>query len=171
MANQTNGNQFREDEVVILTHWDKKEEKCVKNIYPKVGGQLWLAHDQNDRLSICTTIIKYDKSIAVVMAVTTTGKGSFPGYGMSSEERVKTIAPAILDLAETRAIARSLRFAGHGVEYCSAEAISHLENGKGKAPNPEPPAASQKEEKVQTAGNGGKGEETGSRESHDGEAQ
>jgi hypothetical protein len=36
---------------------------------------------------------------------------------------------AILELAETRAIARSLRFAGYGVEYCSAEEVSHLENG------------------------------------------
>ena len=131
MANQTNGDQFREDEIVIMTHWDKKEEKWVKNIYPKVGGRLRLAHDQNERLSISTTIIKYDESIAVIMAVTTTGKGTFPGYGMSSVERDKTIAPAILELAETRAIARSLRFVGYGVEYCSAEEISHLENGNG----------------------------------------
>jgi len=49
---------------------------------------------------------------------------------MASVERDHTIAPAILELAETRAIARSLRFAGYGVEYCSAEEISHLENGR-----------------------------------------
>jgi hypothetical protein len=169
MANQMNGNQFRDDEIVIMTHWDKKEEKWVKNIYPKVGGRLRLAHNQNDRLSISTTIIKYDESIAVVMAVTTTGKGSFPGYGMSSVERDKTIAPAILELAETRAIARSLRFAGYGVEYCSAEEVSHLETGNGKAPNPEPPAPAKNEEKAQNGGNGGKGEETGSPESNDGD--
>ena len=50
---------------------------------------------------------------------------------MSSTERDDKITPAILELAETRAIARSLRFAGYGVEYCSAEEISHLENGNG----------------------------------------
>lgn len=33
---------------------------------------------------------------------------------------------AILELAESRAIARSLRFCGIGVEYCGAEEISHL---------------------------------------------
>jgi hypothetical protein len=58
-------------------------------------------------------------------------KGSFPGIGMASVERDHAIAPAILELAETRAIARSLRFAGYGVEYCSAEEISHLGNGNG----------------------------------------
>ena len=46
-----------------------------------------------------------------------------------SLERDQRIAPAILELAETRAIARSLRFAGYGVEYCSAEEVNHLENG------------------------------------------
>ncbi len=40
MANQTNNNQFRDDEIVIMTHWDKKEEKWVKSIVPKVGGRL-----------------------------------------------------------------------------------------------------------------------------------
>jgi len=64
----------------------------------------------------------------VVKALTTTEKGSFTGIGMASMERDQRIAPAILELAETRAIARSLRFAGYGVEFCSAEEISHLEN-------------------------------------------
>ncbi len=57
----------------------------------------------------------------MVKAVTSTMKGNFPGLGMASVERDSSIAPAILELAETRAIARSLRFAGYGVEYCSAE--------------------------------------------------
>jgi hypothetical protein len=51
-------------------------------------------------------------------------------------------------MAETRGIARALRFAGYGVEHCSAEEISHLENGNGNGaqspakknePEPEPP--------------------------------
>jgi hypothetical protein len=128
MANQNNSNQFREDEIVIMSRWDKRSEEWVKTAYPKIGGRLRLAHEDNDQLSITTNIIKYDEGIAVVMAVATTIKGSFPGYGMASVERDRTIAPAILELAETRAIARSLRFAGYGVEYCSAEEISHLEN-------------------------------------------
>ena len=65
----------------------------------------------------------------MVVATPTTDKGSYNGVGMASVERDKKIAPAILELAESRAIARSLRFCGIGVEYCGAEEISHLSNG------------------------------------------
>ncbi|MBW1861332.1 MAG: hypothetical protein JRJ02_03030 [Deltaproteobacteria bacterium] len=169
MTNNTNGNQFRDDEIVIMTHWDKKGEKWVKNVFPKVGGRLRLAHEENEQLSISTTIIKFNENIAVVMAVTSTMKGSFPGYGMASVERDKTIAPAILELAETRAIARSLRFAGYGVEYCSAEEISHLENGNGKAPVPEGMTPSHDNQKQAQGGNGGDGDKTNSRDANGGD--
>ena len=53
---------------------------------------------------------------------------------MASIERDSEIAPAVLELAETRAIARSLRFAGYGVEYCSAEEVSHLKSRNGIKP-------------------------------------
>jgi hypothetical protein len=129
MENQVSCNQFRDEEIVIMSHWDKNTEEWVRTVYPKIGGRLRLAHEDNDNLSITTEIIKYDENISVVQAVSTTAKGSFPGIDMSSTERDDKIAPAILELAETRAIARSLRFAGYGVEYCSAEEISHLENG------------------------------------------
>jgi hypothetical protein len=113
-----------------MTHWDKREEKWVKPVYPKVSGTLRLAHEDKKQLFISTSIIKFDAEIAVVMAVTKTMKGSFPGYRMASVERDKTIAPAILEFAETMAIARSLRFAGYGVEYCNAEEITHLRTHK-----------------------------------------
>jgi hypothetical protein len=48
---------------------------------------------------------------------------------------LSTVRLKSLELAETRAIARSLRFAGYGVEYCSAEEISHLENGDAHIPD------------------------------------
>jgi len=159
MGNQFNANQFREDEIVIMSHWDKKNGEWVRTVYPKIGGRLRLAHEDNDNLSITTEIIKYDENIAVVRAVSTTTKGSFPGIGMSSTERDDKIAPAILELAETRAIARSLRFAGYGVEYCSAEEISHLENGNGKLPaEAGPKSANQKGGNGEKGNNGGNGE-------------
>jgi hypothetical protein len=129
MGNQANGNQFRDDEIVILT--ENRDGKRVKSIHPKIGGRLRLAHEDNEKLSISTEIIRYDGNLAVVKAVTSTMKGTFPGLGMASAERDHTIAPAILELAETRAIARSLRFSGYGVEYCSFEEINHLGNGNG----------------------------------------
>jgi hypothetical protein len=164
MANQTNGNQFRDDEILVLDQL--RDGKWVKNIFPKISGRLRLAHEENEQLSISTEIVRYDEAIAVVRATTTTMKGSFPGFGMASVERDHSIAPAILELAETRAIARSLRFAGYGVEYCSAEEISHLENGnsrppsanEGKADPPEEPQKTPAEGKPSNGGNGGNGD-------------
>jgi len=107
MANQTNGNQFRDDEIIILEQL--RDGKMVKNIFPKIGGRLRLAHEENDQLSITTEIIKYDENVAVVKSVTTNMKESFPGIGKASMERDHSTAPAILELAETRAHARSSR--------------------------------------------------------------
>jgi hypothetical protein len=129
MSTEKNNNQFREDEIVIISHVDKRTGEVVSRPYPKVGGRLRLAHEANGSLSISTEIIRYEDNVAVVRALATTKKGYFNGLGMASLERDQQIAPAILELAETRAIARSLRFAGYGVEYCSAEEVSHLENG------------------------------------------
>ena len=124
MGNNSIVNQFRGDEIA----------KIDNNLYPKVGGRLRLAHEQNHKLSITTDIVKYDGKIAVVSATSTTNKGSFQGFGMASIERDREIAPAILELAETRAIARSLRWASYGLEYCSAEEVSHLKYRNGIKP-------------------------------------
>lgn len=35
----------------------------------------------------------------------------------------------MIELAETRSIARALRFAGYGLEYAGAEEVSHVQNG------------------------------------------
>jgi hypothetical protein len=129
MSTEKNNNQFREDEIVIMSHIDKRTGEVVARPYPKVGGRLRLAHEENGNLNISTEIIRYEENVAVVRALATTKKGYFNGLGMASLDRDQQIAPAILELAETRAIARSLRFAGYGVEYCSAEEVSHLENG------------------------------------------
>jgi len=129
MSTEKNNNLFREDEIVIMSHVDKRTGEVVTRPYPKVGGRLRLAHEENGNLNISTEIIRYEENVAVVRALATTKKGYFNGLGMASLARDQQIAPAILELAETRAIARSLRFAGYGVEYCSAEEVSHLENG------------------------------------------
>ena len=130
MENQSINQQFREDEIANIRRWDKERNEYITNPFPKIGGRLRLAHEANEALSIETDIIRYDEQIAVVSAVSKTNKGCFKGIGMASVERDTKIAPAILELAETRAIARCLRFAGYGVEYCSAEEVSHL-NGNG----------------------------------------
>jgi hypothetical protein len=124
MGNNSIANQFRGDEIA----------KIDNSLYPRIGGRLRLAHEENHKLSITTNIIKYDGKVAVVSAICSTNKGCFQGFGMASTDRDQEIAPAILELAETRAIARSLRFAGYGVEYCSAEEVSHLKHRNGIKP-------------------------------------
>jgi hypothetical protein len=130
MRNNVNGNQFRDDEIIIMSHIDKETGEYVTTAFPKIGGRLRLAHEENNTISISSDIVRSDDNVAVVRALVTTGKGSSSGLGMASVERDERIAPAILELAETRAIARALRFSGFGVEYCSAEEVSHL-NGNG----------------------------------------
>ena len=126
---QQESQQFRDDEIITMVHWDKQFGVEVTTPYPKIGGRLRIAHENNDQLSITSKVISYDGTVAVVQATATTDKGSYSGVGMASVERDAKIAPAILELAESRAIARSLRFCGIGVEYCGAEEISHLSNG------------------------------------------
>ena len=131
--------QFREDEVVILSHFDKASGQQVKTVYPKVGGRLRLAHQSCETLSITTEIVRYDEKISVVSAKVSNDKGNFTGFGMASAERDKRLALSLLELAETRSIARALRFSGYGVEFCGAEEISHLmENGNGDGSSKEP---------------------------------
>ena len=126
---QQSQQQFREEEIITMVHWDKQVGAQITTPYPKIGGRLRIAHENNDQLSITSKVFSYDGQVAVVVATTTTDKGSYNGVGMASVERDKKIAPAILELAESRAIARSLRFCGIGVEYCGAEEVSHLSNG------------------------------------------
>jgi len=128
MKKDNDGNDFRENEIVRFSRWDTQENRWITTVFHKISGRLRLAHKENEKLSICTEIVRNDENIAIVSAKTVTSKGSFNGIGMASSERDKDIAPAILELAETRAIARSLRFAGYGIEYCSAEEVSHLRN-------------------------------------------
>jgi hypothetical protein len=118
----TNG--FREDELV--TRRQKVNGEWVETVFPRVGGRLRLAHDGNNKLSIQTEVVQFDDSLAVVKATVTTEKGSFCGFGTASAQRDQRLADSLLELAETRSIARSLRFSGYGVEYAGAEEVSHV---------------------------------------------
>ncbi len=108
-----------------------KNEELVKvqgKVYPVVGGRLRLAHDENKSLTIETSVIFYKEESTVIQATVRTEKGSFTGLGNASVKRDRVLSNAILELAETRAIARALRFAGYGVEYTGFEEV-----GDGKA--------------------------------------
>jgi hypothetical protein len=104
-----------------------KNEELVKvqgKSFPVVGGRLRLAHDENKLLSIETSVLYYNDESTVVHAHVKTEKGTFAGLGNASAKRDRKLANAILELAETRAIARALRFAGYGVEYTGYEEVT-----------------------------------------------
>jgi hypothetical protein len=101
-----------------------RDEELVKvqgKQYPLVGGRLRLAHEGNKQLSISTSLISITDDRVIIQANIQTEKGSFSGLGNASARRDKMLANALVELAETRAIARALRFAGYGVEYTGFE--------------------------------------------------
>jgi len=123
-----NANGFREEELVsrrvkVGNEWQTKT-------FPVVGGRLRILHENNDNLSIQTEIIRLDNDFAVVKAAIESHKGKFNGTGTASVQRDAKLSDSLVELAETRAIARALRFGGIGVEYTGAEEVSHVANAE-----------------------------------------
>ena len=108
-------NGFRDGEIVQVQGRE----------FPVVGGRLRLIHELNgDQLSIETQIVDHQAEVsAVVTARVTTKGGVFTGTGASSSSRDPKLVDALLELAETRAVARALRYAGIGVEFCGYEEL------------------------------------------------
>jgi hypothetical protein len=123
---------FNKDEIVEFERWNKKLKKNVITKFPVVGGRLRLYHEDVDPdrtgAGIETTIHTYENDIAVVHASVNINGSKYSGIGMASKSRDALIFPAILEMAETRAIARALRFAGYGVEYTGAEEMASVKN-------------------------------------------
>src|SRR5271157_6075150 len=115
---------FREDELV--TRKMKLNGDWQTRVFPVVGGRLRLAHEQNDNLSLQTKLVSWDGQYAVFKCCAVTGKGQFVGYGTANSQRDTRLAESLVELAETRSIARALRFAGFGLEFTGAEEIWHV---------------------------------------------
>ena len=123
MGTNANG-QFLESELIhrkvkVGNEWQTR-------IFPIVGGRLRILHENNDNLSIQTEIVRLDNEFVVVRAAVESQRGKFNGTGTASGQRDAKLADSLVELAETRAIARALRFGGIGVEYTGAEEVSHV---------------------------------------------
>ena len=114
----------REDELV--TRKMKVNGEWQTRTFPVVGGRLRILHENNDHLGIQTEIIRLDADFVVVKAAVESQRGKFNGTGTASGQRDAKLADSLVELAETRAIARALRFGGIGVEYTGAEEVSHV---------------------------------------------
>ncbi len=134
-------NGFREEELVSRRM--KVGDEWQTKVFPIIGGRLRLAHEENETLSLQTELVNWDGQYAVFKCCAVTGKGSFIGYGTANAQRDARLAESLIELAETRSVARSLRFAGFGLEYTGAEEVSHVaasesekEQSGSKAPAP-----------------------------------
>lgn len=126
---------FNENEIVRFERWNKALKKNVVTEFPVVGGRLRLFHEDLAKADssqiaggIDVEIIEHDREYCLVKARVCINGNSFTGTGMASMQRDKLIFPAIMEMAETRAIARALRFAGYGVEYTGAEEMQGVKN-------------------------------------------
>ncbi|MGO9566595.1 MAG: hypothetical protein ACLP5H_03540 [Desulfomonilaceae bacterium] len=119
-----NANAFREDELV--TRKMKVNGEWQSRTFPVVGGRLRILHENNDHLGIQTEIIRLDTDFVVVKAAVESQRGKFNGTGTASGQRDAKLADSLVELAETRAIARALRFSGIGVEFTSFEEVTHV---------------------------------------------
>ncbi len=135
----TNG--FREDELV--SRKVKVGNEWQTRIFPIIGGRLRLAHEGNETLSLQTEMMNWDGQYAIFKCSAITKKGQFVGYGTANGQRDARLAESLVELAETRSIARALRFAGYGMEYTGAEEVSHVsaaepetEQSRSKQPAP-----------------------------------
>jgi hypothetical protein len=117
-------NGFREDELV--SRKVKVGNEWQTRVFPIIGGRLRILHESNDHLSIQTEIVRLDNDFVVVRAAVESQWGKFNGTGTASGQRDARLADSLVELAETRAIARALRFGGIGVEYAGAEEVSHV---------------------------------------------
>ncbi len=119
-----NANAFREDELV--TRKMKVNGEWESRTFPVVGGRLRILHENNDHLGIQTEIIRLEPDFVVVKAAVESQRGKFNGTGTASGQRDAKLADSLVELAETRAIARALRFSGIGVEYTGFEEVTHV---------------------------------------------
>jgi hypothetical protein len=136
----TNG--FRDDELV--SRKVKVGNEWQTRVFPVVGGRLRLAHEGNEALSLQTELVSWDGQYAVFKCCAVTGKGNYVGYGTANSQRDARLAESLIELAETRSVARALRFAGFGLEYTGAEEVSHVttaEPEREQTPNKEPELA------------------------------
>jgi len=80
--------------------------------YVLFGGLLWISHE-NGLKTIDTEILEHDREngFAMVKATVKGSRGSFSGIGDACPKTCgKKIASAYIRMAETRAVARALRF-------------------------------------------------------------
>ena len=156
-----NANGFREDELVsrkvkINGEWQTRT-------FPVVGGRLALSPRAKRQAEPANQAGELGWSICgLSSAALSPAKGSSYGYWHRQQPKRCPTCRKPVELAETRSIARALRFAGFGLEFTGAEEVSHVaatepepEQTTGKESKPVFPEATQSnKEETKSGGNG-----------------
>jgi hypothetical protein len=87
-------NGFREDELV--SRRVKVGNEWQTRVFPVVGGRLRILHENNDRLSIQTEIVKLDNDFVVVKAAVESQRGNFNSTGTASAQRDARLADSLV---------------------------------------------------------------------------
>ena len=66
-------------------------------------------------ISFQPEMVNWNGQYAIFKCSAITNKGQFVGYGTANSQRDARLAESLVELAETRSIARALRFAGLGL--------------------------------------------------------
>ena len=104
-----------------------------------LSGLLTLAHE-NGLESLESTMIEHDpaNNAAVFRCLATGGRGSFSGHGDASPANLsRNMIPSYIRMAETRSIARSLRFY-LGIGMCARDELPGTDRNQEPEPKPEP---------------------------------
>ena len=97
--------------------------------YPTVGDRLNLQHETYNQISIQTEVVEYKHlELAICRATVSTSKGSFNGSGVASLEKDQDMITSLLEIAETRAVSRALRFSGALVDRTGREELPKQPN-------------------------------------------
>ncbi len=104
----------------------QKSKRPEREYFLLLAADLRLAHEENQNLNLQTEMVSWDGQYAIFKCSAVTNKGQFVGYGTANSQRDARLAESLVELAETRSIARALRFAGFGLEFTGAEEVSHV---------------------------------------------
>lgn len=102
---------------------DGETARIQNKVYPLVGARLRLLRENFPDASIATEILPSDSDMVLIRATVTCGARSATALGTSSALGDKALADSLFELAETRAIARSLRFFGLALDSTGAEEV------------------------------------------------
>ena len=107
--------------------------------YPTVGAKLRILRENFPTASLTPEAIRLDADSCIFRATVQDGARSASAYGTANATSDARLKDNLVELAETRAIARALRFFGIGVDATSLEEVAGkppLEDRDHHAPSP-----------------------------------